>query len=81
MSIEFQDGLEERIVSSTLSGMDENEVTLRPQTLSEYTGQEKAKENLTVCIEAAKLRGESMDHVLLYGPPGLGKTTCRRNSK
>ncbi|MGI6038990.1 MAG: Holliday junction branch migration DNA helicase RuvB [Clostridiales bacterium] len=75
MSIEFQDGLEERIVSSTLSGMDENEVTLRPQTLSEYTGQEKAKENLTVCIEAAKLRGESMDHVLLYGPPGLGKTT------
>ena len=53
MSIEFQDGLEERIVSSTLSGMDENEVTLRPQTLSEYTGQEKAKENLTVCIEAA----------------------------
>jgi Holliday junction DNA helicase RuvB len=75
MSIEFQDGLEERIVSSILSGMDENEVTLRPQTLSEYTGQEKAKENLTVCIEAAKLRGESMDHVLLYGPPGLGKTT------
>ena len=75
MSIEFQAGLVERIMSSTLSGMDENEVTLRPQTLSEYTGQEKAKENHTVCIEAAKLRGESMDHVLLYGPPGLGKTT------
>jgi len=76
MSIELQDGLEEeRIVSSTLSGGDENEVTLRPQIISDYTGQEKAKENLSVCIEAAKMRGESMDHVLLYGPPGLGKTT------
>ena len=75
MSIEFQDSLEERIVTSTLSGMDENEVSLRPQTISDYTGQERAKENLTVCIEAAKLREESMDHVLLYGPPGLGKTT------
>ncbi|MCC3319010.1 MAG: Holliday junction branch migration DNA helicase RuvB [[Clostridium] leptum] len=48
---------------------------LRPRTLSEYIGQEKAKENLSVFIEAAKLRHESLDHVLLYGPPGLGKTT------
>ena len=48
---------------------------LRPKTLSEYIGQEKAKENLSVFIEAAKLRHESLDHVLLYGPPGLGKTT------
>lgn len=48
---------------------------LRPQNLEEYIGQEKAKENLKVYIEAAKLRGESLDHVLLYGPPGLGKTT------
>ncbi len=48
---------------------------LRPKTLSEYIGQDKAKENLKVFIEAAKIRGESLDHVLLYGPPGLGKTT------
>ena len=51
------------------------EKSLRPQTLSEYIGQEKAKENLKVYIEAAKNRGESLDHVLFYGPPGLGKTT------
>ena len=48
---------------------------LRPQTLSEYIGQEKVKDNMKVFIEAAKKRGESLDHVLLYGPPGLGKTT------
>ena len=48
---------------------------LRPQVLSEYIGQDKVKENLNVFIEAAKLRKESLDHVLLYGPPGLGKTT------
>ncbi len=51
------------------------EGSLRPQTLQEYIGQEKVKKNLKVFIEAAKLRGESLDHVLLYGPPGLGKTT------
>ena len=49
--------------------------TLRPQTLSEYVGQEEIKSNLKVFIEAAKMRGEALDHVLLYGPPGLGKTT------
>ncbi len=53
----------------------ETETGLRPRTLKEYTGQQKAKENLRVFIEAARQRGESLDHVLLYGPPGLGKTT------
>ena len=51
------------------------ECTLRPQTLDDYIGQKKAKENLKVYIEAAKRRGDALDHVLLYGPPGLGKTT------
>ena len=53
----------------------ESDNPLRPKTLSEYIGQEKAKENLKAFIEAAKIRGETLDHVLLYGPPGLGKTT------
>nr|HQH64274.1 Holliday junction branch migration DNA helicase RuvB [Clostridiales bacterium] len=53
----------------------EYEVTLRPRVLAEYVGQEKVKQNLAVYIEAARKRGESLDHVLLYGPPGLGKTT------
>ena len=52
-----------------------SEVSLRPKTLSEYIGQTKVKENMKVYIEAAKKRGEPLDHVLLYGPPGLGKTT------
>lgn len=51
------------------------EVTLRPQTLAEYIGQDKVKENMAVYIQAAKRRGDPLDHVLLYGPPGLGKTT------
>jgi len=54
---------------------DEFEVTLRPQKLSDFIGQEKVKDNLSIFIEAAKQRGEALDHVLLYGPPGLGKTT------
>ena len=68
---------ESRIVSSGYSANNdaETEVSLRPQTLDEYVGQEKAKENLKVYIDAAKSRGEVLDHVLLYGPPGLGKTT------
>lgn len=67
---------EERIVS-TVETSDDNEIeySLRPKTLSEYIGQTKAKENMRVFIEAAKMRGEPLDHVLLYGPPGLGKTT------
>ncbi len=68
---------ESRIVSSTYSGEEDadTEFSLRPKTLDEYVGQEKAKENLKVYIDAAKRRGEVLDHVLLYGPPGLGKTT------
>ena len=75
MSIEFDDSIGERVVSSTLKIEDEAEGSLRPRYLREYIGQEKAKENLTVFIEAARKRGEPLDHVLLYGPPGLGKTT------
>lgn len=67
---------ENRIVAPEYTGNDaEIDVSLRPKTLADYTGQEKAKENLSVYIQAAKLRGEPMDHTLLYGPPGLGKTT------
>ena len=69
--------MEERILDPNESPQDieENDNPLRPQTLGEYVGQEKVKENLKVFIEAAKLRKEPLDHVLLYGPPGLGKTT------
>ncbi len=67
---------ENRIVETSYTSMDaETEVSLRPKTLADYVGQEKAKDNLKVYIDAAKIRGESLDHVLLYGPPGLGKTT------
>ena len=63
------------LVTTSLTREDENEGSLRPQTLREYIGQEKAKANLEVFIQAAKLRREPLDHVLLHGPPGLGKTT------
>ena len=68
---------ENRIVSPDFneSSDGELELSLRPKTLNDYIGQEKAKENLKIYIEAAKARGEQLDHVLLYGPPGLGKTT------
>ena len=65
---------ENRIVTPNSLGED-NEMNLRPKTLKDYIGQTKVKENLKIFIEAAKLRGESLDHTLLYGPPGLGKTT------
>lgn len=66
----------ERITSANISpGEIRQETTLRPQTLDDYIGQKDAKENLKIFIEAAKLRGEPLDHVLFYGPPGLGKTT------
>lgn len=66
----------ERITAAELgSGEERTEFTLRPQTLAEYIGQKKATDNLKIFIEAAKLRGEPLDHVLFYGPPGLGKTT------
>ena len=74
---EFEYDFESRIVSSSFNQTEdaENEQSLRPKTLAEYIGQEKAKENLKIYIEAARKRGEVLDHVLLYGPPGLGKTT------
>lgn len=68
--------LESRLVAPDFSEIDVDvEFSLRPKTLDQYIGQDKAKENLSIYIEAAKNRGESLDHVLLYGPPGLGKTT------
>lgn len=75
MSIDFSEELEQPMVTASLTPMDDGEVSLRPKLLREYTGQEKAKRNLEVYIEAAKRRNEPLDHVLLYGPPGLGKTT------
>lgn len=67
---------EERIIAPDLTSFDSDiETSLRPKVLTDYIGQKKAKENLEVYIKAAKARGESLDHVLLYGPPGLGKTT------
>lgn len=67
---------EERITAAELGeGEERSEVTLRPQTLNDYIGQKKAADNLKIFIEAAKLRKEPLDHVLFYGPPGLGKTT------
>ncbi len=74
--IEQEMDFENRIVSPDYQYTeDETELTLRPKTLDEYIGQEKAKENLRIYIKAALQRKESLDHVLLYGPPGLGKTT------
>ncbi|MFB9761162.1 Holliday junction branch migration DNA helicase RuvB [Ectobacillus funiculus] len=68
--------MDERLVSGEAVFEDtESEYSLRPQTLKQYIGQEKVKHNLEIFIEAAKLREETLDHVLLYGPPGLGKTT------
>ena len=68
--------MENRVISTQVQEEDlKIEKSLRPQTLDDYIGQQKAKENLKIYIEAAKARGESLDHVLFYGPPGLGKTT------
>ena len=76
MSIDFgNDIYEEPIVAKTFLAEDAQESSLRPKTLAEYIGQEKAKENLSIFIQAARKRQESLDHVLLHGPPGLGKTT------
>ena len=81
MAIDFSnsefdsEGLEESLMTTSLTREDENEGSLRPRTLREYIGQEKAKGNLEVFIQAAKMRHEPLDHVLLHGPPGLGKTT------
>ncbi|MDY3795987.1 MAG: Holliday junction branch migration DNA helicase RuvB [Agathobacter sp.] len=68
--------MEKKIISTKIQEEDiKIESSLRPQTLNDYIGQEKIKDNLKIYIEAAKQRGESLDHVLFYGPPGLGKTT------
>ena len=76
MSIDFgTDIYEEPLVAKTFMNEDAGETSLRPRTLAEYIGQEKAKQNLSIFIEAARRRTESLDHVLLHGPPGLGKTT------
>ena len=75
MTVEFSEGLEPPVTSPNYAPQDSVEIGLRPKLLADYTGQEKAKGNLSVYIEAARLRGEPLDHTLLYGPPGLGKTT------
>jgi len=67
--------MDQRIVSAEKLVEDETDLTLRPQKLTDYIGQNKVKEMLDIYIKAAKLRSESLDHILLYGPPGLGKTT------
>lgn len=74
--IEQEFDFENRMITPDYIGEDNDiENSLRPKQLGDYIGQEKAKENLSIYIKAAKLRGEPLDHVLLYGPPGLGKTT------
>ena len=78
MSIDFSmepEEVREPLMTTSLRPEDEGEGSLRPRSLAEYIGQEKAKGNLSIFIQAAKLRGEPLDHVLLHGPPGLGKTT------
>ena len=65
----------DNLVTSTKTEYDAEENVLRPKTMADYVGQEKVKENLSVYVTAAKQRGDALDHVLLYGPPGLGKTT------
>ena len=75
MSLDFSQKYDAPIVTTSLTPQDDGEVSLRPKLLADYTGQEKAKGNLSVYIEAARRRNEPLDHVLLYGPPGLGKTT------
>lgn len=76
MSISFSDDSNNEMITTSVSlPEDSNEGSLRPKTLDEYIGQRKAKENLSIFINAAKMRNEPLDHVLLHGPPGLGKTT------
>ncbi|MFR8333953.1 MAG: Holliday junction branch migration DNA helicase RuvB [Oscillospiraceae bacterium] len=77
MSIEFSQELDAPIITPTLTGQDVGEVSLRPKLLADYTGQEKAKGNLSVYIEAARRRGEPLDHTLLYGPRAWAKPPGR----
>ncbi len=67
--------MSDRLVSPLIESEEDKDISLRPQTLTEYIGQSKAKENLQVFIQASQSRQEALDHILLYGPPGLGKTT------
>ena len=68
--------MEKRLITTEVIEEDQRiEGSLRPQSLDDYIGQEKTKENLKIYIDAARQRGDSLDHVLFYGPPGLGKTT------
>ena len=67
--------MDKEVLNSEKIELEDNDLSIRPQLLEEYIGQSEVKENISVFIKAAKLRGESLDHVLLYGPPGLGKTT------
>jgi len=75
--LENEMDFENRIIAPEYASGEDGDVetSLRPKSLSEYIGQEKAKENLSIFMQSAKMRGEALDHVLLYGPPGLGKTT------
>ena len=73
--MDFEEYYDERLVMSTRGELDSEENVLRPKSMADYVGQKKVKENLGVYISSAKMRGEALDHVLLYGPPGLGKTT------
>ena len=75
MAIEFSNQEQQPLMTPVFTPEDATEGSLRPRTLADYTGQERAKGNLAVYIEAARQRSEPLDHVLLYGPPGLGKTT------
>ena len=75
MSLEFSQDLDTPVISPVYAPQDAGEIGLRPKMLADYTGQEKAKGNLSIYIEAARRRNEPLDHTLLYGPPGLGKTT------
>ena len=73
MSINFSEDVNDEVITTAVSlPEDTGEGSLRPRTIGEYIGQEKAKDNLSIFINAAKMRGESLDHVLLHGPPGLG---------
>ena len=78
MSISFSDEAQSQqpfVTSTSIQPEDSTEGSLRPRFIRDYIGQEKAKDNLQVFIDAARMRNEPLDHVLLYGPPGLGKTT------
>lgn len=73
MSIDFSQDYEAPLVTTSFTPADESEFSLRPKRLTEYNGQEKVKENLSVYIEAARRRNEPLDHVLLYGPPASAR--------